>query len=279
MRLAAVLLLIAACEKQGPVESTPGSASSSGGTETPVVKSVDAGVATIGTDAAPVAPAPADAAVVVVTPDAARRRNIDRATIAEEDARAMANLLAIEGPDTGEVDMSRRRPGANLSRQLDDVRRGGGSVAIGGSGGRGTRGDGDARTSTGSGPKVDSSGSATPSDTPSGRISIASKQAFDDTTLTPDMVLMKIQSTYMAGIKRCYKTQLKQDPALRGKIKLGITVNESGRSVAPKANGFSSAIDSCLTSMMSSWRFSIPNDKDGEATEANFEIGLQLVPD
>jgi hypothetical protein len=27
------------------------------------------------------------------------------------------------------------------------------------------------------------------------------------------------------------------------------------------------------------WRFPIPKDKDGEATDANFEIALQLVPD
>jgi hypothetical protein len=30
---------------------------------------------------------------------------------------------------------------------------------------------------------------------------------------------------------------------------------------------------------MSSWRFPIPKDKDGEATEASFRIALQLVPD
>ncbi|MBA2542176.1 MAG: AgmX/PglI C-terminal domain-containing protein [Deltaproteobacteria bacterium] len=265
MRLAVFLFLLAACEKQGPVESTPGLSSSSDAT-TPVIKAIDAGVATIGTDA--VAPTPADAAVAVGTPDAAvRRRDPDRITISDEDARAIADMLTSDGPRVGE-DMTKRRPGSDLSRQIEEVRDGGRTVSIGGGGGRGTRGEGDVRT-----------GSASPSDAPSGRISIAAKRAFDDTSLTVDIVVMKIQSAYMAGIKRCYKAQLKQDPAMRGKVTLTIHVNETGRSVSPKAKGFSTAIDDCLSGMMSSWRFPIPKAKDDEATTAAFEITLQLVPD
>jgi hypothetical protein len=30
---------------------------------------------------------------------------------------------------------------------------------------------------------------------------------------------------------------------------------------------------------MAGWRFPVPKDKDGEATDASFEIALQLVPD
>ena len=103
--------------------------------------------------------------------------------------------------------------------------------------------------------------------------------SFDETSLLPDQVVAKISSAYMAGIKRCYKTYLKKDASARGKVQLSITVNETGRSVSPRANGFAGEVDTCLTSMMSSWRFPIPKDKDGESTEANFAIGLQMVPD
>ncbi|MBA2542175.1 MAG: AgmX/PglI C-terminal domain-containing protein [Deltaproteobacteria bacterium] len=276
MRLAAVLVLIAACEKQGPVESTPGLSSTSG-TATPVIKAVDAGVATIGTDA--VAPASADAAVAVVTPDAAVRRGVtppdvgrrrDDVGMSDENAARIADLLTADfDKDQGQGAMNRRPPTADLGQQG------------GAGGGRGTRGDGDARIGTGRGqsPKVDGPGSGSASDTPSGRISIADKRAFDDTSLSVDMVLMKVQSAYMAGVKRCYKTQLKQDPSMRGKVKLGITVNESGRSVGAKASGFSTAIDDCLKGLMQLWNFPVPKDKDGETTGAGFEITLQLVPD
>nr|MBA2542177.1 hypothetical protein [Deltaproteobacteria bacterium] len=195
MRIAALVMLFAACEKQGPVESTPG-VSSSSGTTTPVIKAIDAGVATIGTDA----PTPADAVVAVVTPDAAvRRRDTDRITISDEDARAIADMLTSDGPHVG-ADMTTRRPGSDLSRQIEEVRDGGRTVSIGGGGaGRGTRGDGDVRTGQGGG-KVDSPGSASPNDAPSGRITIANKRAVDDTSLTVDIVVMKVQSAYMAGI-------------------------------------------------------------------------------
>jgi hypothetical protein len=173
--------------------------------------------------------------------------------MAEDDMRRFADRLTAEGPvgvDPG--DMSRRRPGADLARQLDDVRDAG-------------------RHPT------DSPGR--PPEAPRGRVSVSDKRAFADTSLTVDIVLMKIQSTYMAGIKRCYKTQLRQDPSMRGKVKLSFGVNETGRLISPYATGFASAIDGCLKTQMPAWRFPIPKDKDGEATAARFEIGLQLVPD
>ena len=111
-----------------------------------------------------------------------------------------------------------------------------------------------------------------------GRITTSSKQSFDDTTLTPDLVLAKISAAYFAGIKRCYKDALKVDASLRGKVELTFTVNETGRSTKGKASGFSTTIDQCVTNLMASWRFPIPKDKNGEATNASFAIALQLVP-
>ncbi len=204
----------------------------------------------------------------------------------EENARAMADLLTGEGADgTSEGDMSKRRPGADLGQQIADVREGGKTVAVGGGGGRGPRGDGDARVGTGKGPGIngpggtETAGGPKEEKAPAGRISVADKQTFDDSSLTPDIVLAKIQSAYMAGLKRCYKEYLKKDASARGKVTLELTVNETGRTVSGKANGFAGEVDACITGQMASWRFPVPKDKDGEATEASFRIALQLVPD
>ena len=126
-------------------------------------------------------------------------------------------------------------------------------------------------TETAGGPKEEKA--------PTGRIQVSDKQTFDDSSLTPDIVLSKIQSAYMAGLKRCYKEYLKKDASARGKVTLDLTVNETGRTVQGKASGFASEVDSCISSQMASWRFPVPKDKDGEATEASFRIALQLVPD
>ena len=204
----------------------------------------------------------------------------------EENARAMADLLTGEGDNgSSEGDMSKRRPGADLGQQIADVREGGKTVAVGGGGGRGPRGEGDARVGTGKGPNIngpggtETAGGPKEERAPQGRINVADKQTFDDSSLTPDIVLSKIQSAYMAGLKRCYKEHLKKDASARGKVTLSLTVNETGRTVKGAAHGFASEVDDCITAQMSSWRFPIPKDKDGEATEASFAITLQLVPD
>jgi hypothetical protein len=114
---------------------------------------------------------------------------------------------------------------------------------------------------------------------PTGRISVSDKKTFDESSLTPDAVLRKILGAYMSGLKRCHKDLLKKDPTARGKVKLAFTVNESGRTVSPKASGFNGELDQCIEGLMANWRFDVPKDADGEATEASFEIALQLVPE
>ena len=218
--------------------------------------------------------------------DGGGRSTGEQVTMTEDDAARFADLLTGEGPDgTSEGDMSKRRPGADLGAQINDVREGGQKVAIGGGAGRGSRGTGDPRVGTGGGlktdgPSGDSIGSGkTQERGPAGRISVSDKQTFDESTLTPDIVLQKIQSAYMAGLKRCYKNYLNKDASARGKVTLSLTVNETGRTVQGKANGFASEVDQCITGLMASWRFPVPKDRDGEATEASFAITLQLVPD
>jgi hypothetical protein len=204
----------------------------------------------------------------------------------EENARAMADLLTGEGTNgTSEGDMSKRRPGADLGTQIADVREGGKQVAVGGGAASGPRGTGEARVGTGKGPAIEGPGGTTTAGgakeekAPQGRINVSDKQTFDESTLTPDIVLSKIQSAYMAGLKRCYKEHLKKDASARGKVTLDLTVNETGRTVKGNAKGFASEVDACISGQMASWRFPIPKDKDGDATEASFRIALQLVPD
>jgi hypothetical protein len=204
----------------------------------------------------------------------------------ETNARAMADLLTGEGDNgTSEGDMSKRRPGADLGQQIADVREGGKSVAVGGGAGRGLRGDGDARVGTGHGPNIngpggtETAGGEKVEKAPTGRIAVADKQGDTDVSLTPDVVLSKIQSVYMSQIKRCYTNYLKKDATARGKIGLAFTVNETGRAVSTGASGMNPEVDGCVSSLMVTWRFPVPKDKDGDATSANFKITLQLVPD
>lgn len=218
--------------------------------------------------------------------DGGGRNSKDSVSMSEDDAARFADLLTGEGPNgTSEGDMSKRRPGADLGSQINDVKDSGGKVAIGGGAGRGSRGDGDPRVGTGgglktNGPGGDSIGTGKQVEKgPAGRISVSDKQSFDESTLTPDEVLRKIQQAYMAGLKRCYKQYLNKDASARGKVTLSLTISETGRTTKGNAKGFADEVDSCISGQMSGWRFPVPKDKDGEATEASFAITLQLVPD
>ena len=171
MRIAALLLLIA-CEKTGAVESSPGSSTTPTEPPPPPPRIADAAVATL----------PSDAAAKVV------------ADAPLDDEYAFAEMLTAEGPGVPDGDMSARRPGTDLGRQLDDLKASGRNVVVGKGPGR------------------------VPG--PTGRISVARKQALDDTTLAVDVVLRKIQSVYVHGIKRCYQSYLDNDPSARGKVKL-----------------------------------------------------------
>lgn len=222
--------------------------------------------------------------------DAGGRDANDAVALQEESARMADALFADDTSGTGLAGaMENRKPGSDLGNQLDEVAKSGATTAIGNtSGGRGTRGSGDPRVGTGTGPGVSGPGgpvSASGPDgkgaekVPTGRISVTDKKSFDESSLTPDAVLRKIQTAYMSGLKRCHKELLKTDPTARGKVRLNFTVNEGGRTVSPKASGFADSLDSCIEGQMGNWRFDIPKDSDGEATEASFEIALQLVPD
>lgn len=90
--------------------------------------------------------------------------------------------------------------------------------------------------------------------------------------LTVDGMLAKIQSSYMARLRRCYNKGLATDPSLRGKVTLTFTVNRYGR-VDGEATGIAPKVDACLTSAVGSWRFPTSTARK----EATFRISLQLA--
>lgn len=209
------------------------------------------------------------------------------ATALQEEAARYAAALAADGESEGGVDgaMGKTAPGGDLDKQIKETRESGANVKIGGGGDRGTRGDGDPRTGTGKGPKVEGPGGPESSKddktekVPKGRIQVASKKGFDDTTLSPDAVLSRIQSVYMSGLKRCQKDLLKTDPTARARVELSFTVNESGRTTSPNAKSDYSSLNSCIKGLMGGWTFPPPKDSDGEKTEASFAITLALQPE
>jgi hypothetical protein len=215
------------------------------------------------------------------------RNQADEVRRKEDEAMAFAGAVTgDEGSNGIQGDISKRRPSADLGEQIADVRESGKSVQLGGTGGRGSRGGGDARVGNGHGPNlngpggIDSSGTGKTQETgPSGRITISDKTGDTDTTLTPDAVLRRIMNLYLAQLQRCYKDYLKKDASARGKVTLAFTVNPTGRVTHPTADGVAPEVSSCIQNRMSGWTFPAPKDKDNEATEANFGITLQLVPD
>jgi hypothetical protein len=121
----------------------------------------------------------------------------------------------------------------------------------------------------------------TTDDTPTERGNVMQDKVtpFDESTLLPDVVLQVIQKHYMTAVKRCYTNHLKTDPAARGKVVLTFTVLETGRAANGKSDGFAPALDACIGGLIPSWEFPKPLDRDGEATQANFQLALQLIPD
>jgi len=221
-------------------------------------------------------------------PDGGGRDTHAAVSISDQQETAFINALVGDTDASGRTDqdMNNRRPASTLAQQTADAREAGRTASVGNSSGRGSRGNGDPRVGTGNGPALngpggtESAGGGKPHESgPAGRISVSDKKSFDDSTLTPDVVLSKILAAYMAGLKRCYKDYLKKDASARGKVALEFSVNATGRLVNGRASGVADEVSTCIQGQMSLWRFPVPKDKDGEATEAGFAITLQLVPD
>lgn len=230
---------------------------------------------------APTAPAIATPVAPTQTPrPIVRPTHVQRPT-SGDDAERLASILAgdaDEGPSAG--GMRARQPGADLDRQLDEAR--GHAITIG-DGTHTSRTDDRARMGTApDAPLVDDPTltrvPTRPRDEPTGRIAIGPVKPDESTTLTPATVLDRINTLYMTGLKRCYKDGLKLDASLGGRVAISFTVDVRGQVIDESAGGVSSGVDACIQTQMRRWRFPVPKDKDGDATDASFAVSLALQP-
>ena len=200
-----------------------------------------------------------------------------------DDAERMAQILTGTDPSaTGFGEMRKRQPGADLDKQLADVRDGNRKVTLGDNG-HGCREQPGLHVGDGHGPDLDDPTLvASPThhgDEPTGRIVVKPVPGEGPgTTLTVDAVLAKISSVYMSGLARCYKKGLVHDASLGGKVAISFTVNDKGGLEDASAHGVSTEVDACIQALMAGWRFTIPRDKDGDTTDASFQLALALQP-
>jgi hypothetical protein len=88
-----------------------------------------------------------------------------------------------------------------------------------------------------------------------------------------DDVLAKVNGVYMTGLQRCYRKSLAVDPLMASKVELSFKVNPEGQVVSAMQGG---AMELCLSTLMSYWRFGVALDDTGTPAEASFKISLIL---
>jgi hypothetical protein len=225
--------------------------------------------------AAPVAPSQVPAPIVrpsrvVTSPHAPP-------ALTDDDAVRLAQILTNDNAsEHGPAGMRNRSPGADLDREIAEVR--GKPVTIGDD--RGGFRNGRTHLGTAPAPTVEAPGEIVrikpreEQDQP--RVVPGPVQTPIGTTLTPAMVLAKINGAYMPGLVRCYRLGLNHDQSLKGKIAIAFTVNETGRVTEADAHGVGTGVDTCIQHLMTGWHFSSPRTPSGEPTDANFEVSLQL---
>jgi hypothetical protein len=204
----------------------------------------------------------------------------------DDQARRYAAALAQDDTGVDGVDgkMGKSAPGADLAIEIREARKSGQKVEIGGGSERELRGDSDPREGTVTkqppanveGPKT---GPKKIEQGPESRIEIGKPKPLDSTTLSPETVMARILKVYTVGLQRCYSRLLAEQPGARGKVGLGLTVNEAGRVTEASAKTEYGQLSTCIEGQMTSWTFPVPKDEDHEATSAAFAVSLALQPD
>ncbi len=113
---------------------------------------------------------------------------------------------------------------------------------------------------------------------PPGKITIAGKTSFDKTNLSADAVADKITKEHLAALGNCYRATLARDASVKGKATLALTVKPDGTLASAKATAPDATLQSCFSQAMQTWKFPAPQNADGEATDAGFQIALALAP-
>ncbi len=221
-----------------------------------------------------------------VTPTQTSRPIVQRPPTAmptPEDPDRWAQIMTgnTSGPN-GQTEISKRIPGAALDKQIDAIRRSNGEVKVGRD--SGSRDTDPHRLGTGpDGPRIGDVDQLTKGPTHEEkpvRITLLPPSVRpppkDQGTLTVDMVLERINSSYMSGLQRCYRLDLAKDPTLSGNLAIAFTVDERGRTTESVVTGLTSSVDACVAQNMASWHFPSPKDKDGDPMEVPFKVVLVL---
>lgn len=111
-----------------------------------------------------------------------------------------------------------------------------------------------------------------------GNVSNATVEALDESTLSADTVAAKVDHEYLTEIRRCYAAELAKDATARGKVSMSFTIDERGHVFGLKPHSFTNELDTCISNTTKSWVFPIPKDADGDATDAMFQLSLQMLP-
>lgn len=110
------------------------------------------------------------------------------------------------------------------------------------------------------------------------RVSIASHQAQDPSSLKSAEVAGKVASAYAPAVRRCYEATLAKRPGARGALTLTFTVNAVGKVEGVSATGFDPGLAACVKGAAATWRFPIPMSAYASPRVARFTIGLVLAP-
>jgi hypothetical protein len=203
----------------------------------------------------------------------------------QADAARLADLLFASDGDAGKLrgDLSDRRAGTDLAQQLDELAAKDGTASIGDQSGRTLPAPTGPQLGTAQEPVITPPTNPVtpivkdPERSPPGRIDpVRLPQPPGD----PDVraVLRKIESVYVSGLQRCYKKALVGDQTLAGKVTLSFTVTERGTVSDAKASGVDDGLVDCIRGTMAKWTFTPVVDEDGDATEVDLKMALQLRP-
>jgi hypothetical protein len=231
-------------------------------------------VTDVGPGAATTPAKPSQAPRPIVTPS-----RIPSRPAAPIDSEQLASILTGVDGETGHAgSMSRRQPQRDLGAQIANARDSGAQI---GDGTRTTPRAIDPRLgTTDREPIVDdptlTRAPRSRTNEPTPRVVLGPVKPETSTTLTAATVLDRINTIYMAGLQRCYRLGLAEDATLTGRAAISFTVDERGRVTEPEASGVSRTVDTCISNQMKAWRFPIPKDANGAASDASFSVSLAL---
>jgi hypothetical protein len=234
-------------------------------------------------DTGPPAPLPPPLPAIAQPANPARqtpRPIVDRLPEADDPDRWAQVVTGNTPGTTGQHEIASRQPGVALETQIADIRDRDREVRVGNAPITREAPVRPGTTPTGpiiDGPRLESRPKI--SHEPSVRITPLPRPPQPDApTLTPAMVVARIVNQYMAGLERCYKHGLASDPDLSAKVTLRFGVDETGGTFDSHAGGANAGVDRCVQDQMSRWRFPVPKDRDGDPTDAHFQIQLVLRP-